>query len=246
MPTRSRIASAGLLIAIVGGIVLALAPVGYRMGWWPLRVAFYYGVAGAVVIGGVAVIVSLVGAFLARQAPGAAGFGTALAGVLIGAIVGGYPATQIAKARSVPGIHDITTDVANPPAFVALAAARKAAPNGLDYAGAEVADQQKKAYPDIVTLHSELSPADLFARAAKVVQDEGWEVAASVPQEGRIEATATTRMFGFKDDVVIRVRPTDRGSDLDMRSMSRLGKSDIGANAARIRAFMEKLKATGA
>jgi MFS family permease len=246
MPISSRIARAGLWIAIAGAIALALAPVGYRMGAWSLGVAFYYGIGGATVAGGVAVIVSLIAAILARRAAGAAGFGTALAGVVIGAIVGGYPATQIAAARSVPAIHDITTDVANPPVFVALAAARKAAPNGLDYEGAAVAGLQKQAYPDITTLRSRLAPAELFDRAAKLAVESGWEVAAAVPAEGRIEATATTRMFGFKDDVVIRVRPAEGGSELDMRSMSRLGKSDIGTNAARIRAFMKALKAADA
>jgi hypothetical protein len=242
----SRIARAGLWIAIAGAIVLALAPVGYRLGWWSLRIALYYGVGGAAVIGGVAVIVSLVGAFMARRAAGASGFGAALAGLLIGAIAGGYPAAQIVKARSVPPIHDITTDMANPPAFVALADARKAAPNGLDYAGAAVAEQQKQAYPDLATLRSALPPADLFARAARAAGESGWDVAATVPQEGRIEATATTPMFGFKDDIVIRVRPAEKGSELDIRSMSRLGRSDVGTNAARVRAFMEKLHAAGA
>jgi uncharacterized protein (DUF1499 family) len=242
----SRIARAGLCIAVLGGIVLALSPIGYRMGWWPLRVALYYGILGAAIIGGIAVIVSLVGVFMTRRSPGAAGFGTALAGLLLGAVLGGYPAAQIVKARTVPPIHDITTDVANPPAFVALAAARKAAPNGFDYEGPAVADQQKKAYPDITTLRSSLPPADLFARAAKVCADSGWDVAATDVNDGRIEATATTRMFAFKDDIVIRVRAAGQGSELDMRSMSRLGRSDVGANAARIRGFIEKLRAAGA
>lgn len=245
MKPRSRIATAGLVIAVIGALVLALAPVGYRLGVVHFRDALYYGVAGSAVIGGVATLVSLVAAFLARRAPGAPGFGKALLGVLIGALVFGYPATQIARARSVPPIHDITTDVADPPAFVALAPARKAAPNGLDYAGAAVADQQKQAYPDIAPLKSALPPAELFARASRAAADMGWEVAAAVAQDGRIEATATTRLFAFKDDVVIRIRPAGQGSVLDMRSMSRLGRSDVGANAARIRAFFDKLRAAG-
>lgn len=246
MTRSARVAQLGLWIAIIGAIVLALAPVGYRMGWWPLRFSLYYGVGGSIVIGALAVIVSLVGVFLTRRVSGAPGFGLALAGVLLGAVVGGYPAAQLAKARSVPPIHDVTTDPANPPVFVALAEARRAAPNGLDYAGAEIADLQKKAYPDVTTLHSSLAPADLFAHAAKAVADAGWQLADSAPQDGRIEATATTRMFAFKDDVVIRVRAADKGSDLDMRSMSRVGRSDVGTNAARIRGFLEKLRASGA
>jgi len=246
MTRSARVAQVGLWIAIVGVIWLALAPVGYRMGWWPLRFSLYYGVGGTAVIGALAVIVSLVGAFLTRRVSGAPGFGVALAGVLLGAVVGGYPAAQVTKARSVPPIHDVTTDPANPPVFVALAEVRRAAPNGLDYAGTKIADQQKKAYPDVTTLRSPLAPADLFARAAKLAADAGWQLADSAPQDGRIEATATTRMFAFKDDIVIRVRAADKGSELDMRSMSRIGISDVGTNAARIRGFLEKLRASGA
>jgi uncharacterized protein (DUF1499 family) len=246
MSRSERIARIGLWLAIAGGIMLALAPVGYRGGWWPLRFSFYYLMGGAVVIGVLAVIVSLIAAFLTRRTSGAPGFAVALAGVLLGALVGGYPASQIVKARRVPPIHDVTTDVANPPTFVALAPARRSAPNGLDYAGGEVADQQKRAYPDVTTLRSSLAPADLFARAAKICSDSGWQVVDSAPNDGRIEATATTSLFGFKDDIVLRVRAAEKGSELDMRSMSRIGRSDVGTNAARIRAFMDKLRASGA
>lgn len=246
MTASARVAHVGLWIAIVGAIVLALAPVGYRMGWWPVRFSLYYGVGGALAIGALAVIVSLVAIFLTRRTPGAPGFGVALAGVVLGVVIAGYPAAQITKARRVPAIHDVTTDTANPPAFVALAQTRRAAPNGLDYAGGDVAEMQKRAYPEVVTLRSALAPADLFARAAKAAADDGWQVVETAPQDGRIEATATTAMFGFKDDIVIRVRAADKGSELDMRSMSRIGKSDVGANAARIRAFIDKLRSAGA
>jgi uncharacterized protein (DUF1499 family) len=246
MSRSARVAQIGLWLAIVGGIVLALSPLGYRMGWWPLRTSLFYLIPASIVFGALAVIVSLVAAFLTRRISGAQGFGIALAGVLLGVVVGGYPAAQVIKARSVPPIHDITTDTANPPAFVALAPMRKAAPNGLDYEGAKVAEQQKQAYPDVTTMHSALPPAELFARVTKTAADSGWQVVDSMPQEGRLEATATTRMFGFKDDIVVRVLASQNGSDLDIRSMSRIGRSDVGANAARIRGFMEKLRAAGA
>jgi len=245
MSPRARVAQIGFLLAVIGGIALALAPIGFRMAWWPLRVSILYLIGGALVIGALASVVSLIAAVLTRRAPDRQGFGMAIAGVLLGLIVGGYPAAQYAKARSVPPIHDVTTDTANPPVFVALAAARRAAPNGLDYAGGEVAQLQKQAYPDLTTLRSSLAPAELFARAAKIAA-EGWQVVDSAPQDGRLEATDTTRMFGFKDDIVIRVRAADKGSELDLRSMSRIGGSDIGTNAARIRVFMDKLRAAGA
>lgn len=243
MSRSVRVAQVGLGLAIVGAIALALAPLGFRLGWWPLRVSIYYLIGGALFIGALALIVSLAGAFLTRRGP--TGFGTALAGVVLAVVVGGYPALQIVKARSVPPIHDVTTDTTNPPVFVVLAQARRAAPNGLDYAGGRVAELQKQAYPDLATLRSALPPAELFTRAAKAAVDAGWHVVDTSPLDGRIEATATTPMFGFKDDVVIRVRAAEKGSELDMRSMSRLGQSDVGANAARIRAFFETLKSAG-
>jgi uncharacterized protein (DUF1499 family) len=216
------------------------------MSWWPLRFSLFYLLIGAIVIGVLAVIVSLIGAFMARRVSGAPGFGVALVGVLLGLVVAGYPGAHVVKARRVPPIHDITTDTANPPVFVALAQERRAAPNGLDYAGGDVTTQQKQAYPDVTTFKSTLAPADLFSRAAKLVTDDGWQLVDAAPQDGRIEATATTRMFGFKDDIVLRVRPADKGSELDMRSMSRIGRSDVGTNAARIRGFMDQLRAAGA
>jgi hypothetical protein len=139
-------------------------------------------------------------------------------------------------------IHDITTDTGNPPAFVALASARQAAPNGSVYKGDEIADRQRKAYPDVTALKSDLAPQVLFAKAEGVARAAGWEIAAAEPNEGRIEATDTTLIFGFKDDIVIRIRPAGNGSVLDMRSMSRVGVSDLGVNAKRILEFEAALQ----
>jgi len=81
----------------------------------------------------------------------------------------------------------------------------------------------------------------MFALALAAARDAGWTIQAAVPAEGRIEATATTTLFGFKDDVVIRVAATPRGSRVDVRSESRIGKSDVGANAKRVEAFLDAL-----
>jgi uncharacterized protein (DUF1499 family) len=148
------------------------------------------------------------------------------------------------QAKRVPPIHDITTGTAHPPTFVALAPARAAAPNGLAYEGAAVAAAQQQAYPDIVPYDAPLPPATLFAQAAMVARDAGWAIVAVKPQEGRIEATATNLLFGFTDDIVIRITPHEGGSQLDIRSMSRVGRSDVGVNARRIRRFLTRLKAT--
>jgi uncharacterized protein (DUF1499 family) len=145
-------------------------------------------------------------------------------------------------ASSVPPIHDITTDTANPPVFVAIAPLRAEAPNGVEYKAEDNAAQQQEAYPDIEPLVTDVPPAEMFSRAEATARAMNWEIVATSPEEGRIEATDTTMWFGFKDDVVIRITPEGEGSRLDIRSMSRVGKSDIGKNAERIRAFLAKVQ----
>jgi len=162
----------------------------------------------------------------------------ALVGLLAGTLAFGVQWQMRLRASEVPPIHDITTDTDNPPRFVAAAALRKGAPNGIEYAGANIASQQRQAYADIVPLALGLAPADAFARCLDAARSLGWEIDAAVPEEGRIEATDTTFFFGFKDDIVVRITQTAAGSRIDVRSASRVGRSDLGTNARRVRAFL--------
>jgi uncharacterized protein (DUF1499 family) len=109
------------------------------------------------------------------------------------------------------------------------------------YPGAETAAKQQGAYPHVRPLDLPVPPAVAFARALDAAKEMGWHIEAVDPATGRIEATATTPWFGFRDDVVIRVAPTPAGSRIDVRSVSRVGKSDLGTNAKRIRAYLAKL-----
>ncbi|MGP9766565.1 DUF1499 domain-containing protein [Halomonas sp. AOP13-D3-9] len=145
------------------------------------------------------------------------------------------------RAQQVPAIHDITTDTQNPPAFEALAEAREAAPNGVDYPGAATAQQQQAAYPNIQPLVLAASPQSVLAAAQAEAEEAGWRIARIT--DNHIEATATTRWFGFEDDVVIRLTDVENGVQVDMRSASRLGASDVGTNAARIEQFLAALDA---
>ena len=150
---------------------------------------------------------------------------------------------QILKARSVPPIHDITTDMVNPPAFEALIKHRVHAINGLEYGSEEMpaeelSELQKGAYPNVKPLEVGLSQSDALARAQTVLAEQGLEIIATNPESGLVEATATTLWFGFKDDVVVRVSETATGARIDIRSVSRVGVSDVGANAARIERFL--------
>lgn len=152
------------------------------------------------------------------------------------------PIILLKKAQALPNIHDITTDPFNPPGFVTLRGVRMTEPNGVDYGGVGVAAQQQKGYPDIKPAILKLAPGEAMQRAIDAARSLGWEVVASDSATGRLEATDTTTWFGFKDDIVVRVRAEPSGgSRVDVRSASRVGSSDVGANAARVREFLSRL-----
>jgi uncharacterized protein (DUF1499 family) len=162
-------------------------------------------------------------------------------GIVIGVVAIGFTSGFYRVARNVPMIHDITTDPGNPPAFVTLAPERNASWNGAAYGGAEVAAKQRAAYPDIAPIASALPPGKAFERALDVARGLGWKIADASPADGRIEATDTTRLLRFRDDVVVRVAPAaGETSRLDLRSASRVGVSDLGKNAERIREFARR------
>ena len=167
----------------------------------------------------------------------------ALAVPLIGM---GYGKSIGAKAKNLPFIHDITTDTQDAPSFTsAIISQRGQGSNSLEYVGKIdkrskklVSVEQVAAYPDIRTIVLSDGPDKAFQRSLAAAKSMGWTMASNSPDTGIIEATFTSFWFGFKDDVVIRVRPADGGGSLvDVRSISRVGGSDIGMNAARIRKF---------
>ncbi len=231
---------AGLLVSAAALVVEAGAGEGTRFGWWPFRTGFTM-LGRAVWLGGAGALLSVLALFAGGRRPRKWGDAMGATGVLLGLLAIAIPGSFYWTAKHVPMIHDITTDTQDPPRFVALLDARKNAPNGIEYGGAEVAGKQRIAYPDILPVDRELAPPAAFERALATARGLGWQVAADNAAEGRIEATDTTRWFGFKDDVVIRVSagPGGKGSRIDLRSVSRIGKSDLGKNASRIRAFIK-------
>jgi uncharacterized protein (DUF1499 family) len=237
------LATVGLLLAIAAGLGLLLSGPGHRFGWWSFGTAFsimrwaaYGGIAAAAV--------SAAALILAPLRAQRRGMLRALAGFVIGLVVVGLPAWYLQKARSVPPIHDITTDTEDPPAFETILPLRAQAPNPATYGGPTVAAQQREGYPDIAPADYPVETETAFEAAAATARAMGWTVVAMDEAAGRIEAIDRTFWFGFTDDVVIRVRPTDAGSRIDVRSVSRVGVSDIGTNAARIRAYLARLNDT--
>ncbi len=242
-PSRSAhpLAFWGAALTLASGIGLLMSGLGYRAGWWDLRTAFtllQWSAIGVAVSG----LVSLGGVIAARltRRPGAA---VALLGLVVSLGVLGIPASQLSRARHAPPIHDITTDTENPPAFVAVLPLRATAPNPAVYGGPAIAAQQRAAYPDIVPRILGVPPSRVFPRALAIARTMGWAIVANDSTAGRIEATATTFWFGFKDDIVVRLTPDSSGSGtrVDVRSVSRVGGSDIGTNARRIREYLRRL-----
>ena len=241
----SSVALLGFALACLGAFAAVAAGLGHRWAWWGfshgftiLRWAAYIGLAG--------VGVSLIGCVLARPGGPRQGLKWALLGIAVGLMSAGVPWSQLRMAQSVPPIHDITTDTASPPQFAAVLRLREVAPNPSTYGGPAVAAQQKEAYPDLAPEILDAPPDAVFEHALSAARTLGWSIVAAVPREGRLEAMDTTFWFGFKDDVVVRVAAEGTGSRVDVRSVSRVGRSDVGANAKRIRAFLKELRGRAA
>lgn len=160
--------------------------------------------------------------------------------VLSGSVV--YSVMEMKRVGgSVPPIHDITTDTIDPPAFSVTAAERLETENPAAYDGEQTASQIE-AYPDLAPIVVSDSPADAFAAAEAAMAAAGVKIKSADAATGLIEGTATTFWFGFKDDVVIRVRAGEGDvTVIDIRSKSRFGRSDLGANATRIREIRDAI-----
>lgn len=234
----ARIRRLAPLFAAVALLLLSVAGPGARLGLWEFRTGFLLLRWGAY-LGIFAAGLGLLS--LLWRAPGARRW-PAVVAVLAGAGAALVPYRWMQQAQRVPPIHDITTDTEQPPQFQAVLPLRADAPNPAEYGGAEIADQQRQGYPDIAPVALEQPSAEAFRRALETARGMGWDIVAADSLAGRIEATATTTWFGFKDDVVVRITPQASGSRVDVRSVSRVGKSDVGANAERIREFLGRLR----
>jgi uncharacterized protein (DUF1499 family) len=232
----SGVVTASIVVALVSGP-------GYQAGLWEFGTGFTILRWSAYVAAGGAVV-ALAGCVLAGAQRRLLASSIGLAAALLAlALIG--PSWDLEKtAKQVPHIHDITTDTINPPQFVALLRVRRTTPNGPEYDGEAVAREQRAAYPDIQPVILDEPPARGFERALKAARTMGWNIVDAAQSDGRIEATATTRWFRFKDDIVIRIVAQGSGSRVDVRSKSRLGRSDLGANAKRIRAYVQTLART--
>lgn len=232
----------GIVLALACGASELLAGLGYRWDWWHFRTGIKI-LRWSATADLAAVALTLAGVILAISFDARRALGLCSLGLVLSLVVVGPPLYYGRLLEQLPRIHDISTDTEHPPHYVAVLPMRRGAENSTDYS-AEVAVQQKRAYPDIAPARFDVPPAQALQRAERAARDMGWNIVAVAPADLRIEATDTTLLFGFKDDVVIRVTPEGSGSRVDVRSVSRVGKSDFGVNARRIRKFMQQLAAS--
>ncbi|HEY0044607.1 MAG TPA: DUF1499 domain-containing protein [Allosphingosinicella sp.] len=248
------ITRAALLLG-VGGVAAALvASVGAGQELWHfgaaftvLRYAFFAAIAGAVL--------GLLGLFLAKRARRA---GLLLPNLLAVVVALGfvlYLGSLIRTAKSVPAIHDVATNLDDLPQFTRLKVREDNLEKVPDMDRPELKAMppearwkaiHRESYGDLKTVQLAAPPAEAIRRAGALARDRGWEIVAEDTARGTLEATATSRFFRFRDDVVLRARPAPGGGSLiDMRSISRVGGSDVGMNAKRIREFLADLQRQG-
>jgi uncharacterized protein (DUF1499 family) len=244
---RSKLANWSGRFALFGLVVAMLSFIIVRSGLLEIAPALAT-FAAALIFAGLAVLLAFA-SFVVIWRQGLKGLGRALMGLFLGLLLLAYPGYLGYRATVLPAINDVTTDPDNPPRFDALLRAR---PVGrVNYPGAKTAALQRAAYPDVAPLQLSVPPKTAYDIALALVTKRKWRIAdARPPAAGRrdatIEAVAQTMIMGFRDDVVIRISPVGPGSRVDVRSASRFGEHDFGANASRVRSLLEDIDdATG-
>ena len=238
----SRIAQLAILAAAISALLFVGAPLLVKLDALESFLGFRLFLLGGAV-GLLALLFGLVSLYTTRRATGRAGRRLAVGAALIGAAVVGVLGWAATRSGAVPPINDITTDFADPPQFVALAEEKANAGRDMKYPGEDFASQQRTGYPDLAPIQLSRPPDEALAAVKTAIEGFGWKIAAVDPASGRIEATDTSRIWHFVDDIVVRVRPQDGGARIDVRSKSRVGRGDVGANAARIRRLRDALGA---
>ncbi|MFY0683128.1 MAG: DUF1499 domain-containing protein [Balneola sp.] len=235
----ARFIKTGMVVSLIGALVVVLAGYAYQWGWWGIRFGFQiipWG-TGAAVLGGVIAAIGVI-KHKSKSTPQIIIGSTGILIAIIALANLGYWYNE--RSQGYPPIHDISTNVENPPKFVAIAPLRKDASNPTPYSGEETASQQKEFYSGLEPLTLSLSYDDAFKIAVTATEKMPWEIVDINKDEGRIEAFHKLAWFGFIDDVVIRVDTTATGSIVDIRSKSRIGRGDLGVNAKRIKSFKKK------
>ena len=248
----ARLATRGAIALGLGAVaVAAIAAIGsgqgawhFRHGFTVLRYAFFAAIAG--------VLLGLVGLALARRGRKTSLMLANLAAIVVALGFVLYVGNLVRTARAVPGIHDAATNLDDLPQFSALKVREDNLEGIPDDGRPELAAMlpearwkaiHREAYGDLRTVQLAGAVPDAIRKAERLAKARGWEIAKVDTAAGMLEATATSTFFRFKDDVVVRARPAPGGGSLvDMRSISRVGGSDVGMNAKRVREFLKDLQ----
>lgn len=237
MTLKTRIsitALLGLVTSMAAVIIAGKAVFGYRGG--ELHFVTALGdFERAAYIGVVAMFLCLAGLWPLRPRSPRRGLLPSLLGLVLSLPLAVYIANFEYAARTNPPINDITTDMEEPPSFWEV-------PNPVSYPGAEVAELQRQGYPDLKPLKLAMDADQVFKLASVLARDMGWEIVSEDADELQIEAVATSFLFGFEDYVAVRLKDANGHTRVDVRSHSRLGQIDRGANAKRIRSYLSSLE----
>lgn len=231
--TAHRLGWGAVFLGLASIVFITLSAYGYRQGWWPVLRALDIAAWGAWAALGGTLGAIVAGAVWLRRRKG--GLLVVVAGFVLSLPVLFAAGAWQYATMTTPPINDISTDTEDPPVFWFTK-------TPTDYPAAN-AEPQLAAYPEVRPLDLGLSFDEAFRLALTLVEERGWEVLSADPTENQIEAIALSRLYGFEDEVAIRVIETEAGIRFDMRSRSRLGQIDRGANARRIQAFLTDLEA---
>jgi uncharacterized protein (DUF1499 family) len=238
---KSWWARATLIGSVVALVLLFLGPVGTRLGIWDFQVGLLMLIPAGVLLAVIGLIVGIISIFVSRKRGYSGDMPAIITSIVVCAVIVGFMGIQFQKGTSVPPIHNISTDLNDPPQFNAVVALRGESSNPLEYDAAKIGPQQQAAYPEVKSLTVSTSKAETIANVVAALVDMGLDIVAVDEAAGTVEATATTFWFGFKDDIVVRVRESNGGSIVDARSVSRVGLSDLGVNASRILELVSRL-----
>jgi hypothetical protein len=235
----SGLALLALTVSAVSALITALGGFGVSWGIWNASAGF--AIVGSMLwVGLGAAALSAVALFTGRPGGPKRGFVPAFAALALALMVVGA-SLELRRAQRLPPIHDISTDVSEPPPFVAIASLRTDPDNPPDYVGEPAARIQEIAYGDVQPVLLDLPHYDAYLHALRTAEQFGWTIVDAKEREGRIEATTRTGWFGFREDIVVRLTAVGRRTVVDVRSASRDRQADLGSNAHRIRRYLDRL-----
>lgn len=241
----SKWALASVGFGFAAAILLLLSGYGYQWSWWGLGTAFSWLLPASGILGIIGLSLAVVFGFSRWRNPAKEGANLAFLAVVLCVAVTGTLGYWYNEAQQYPPIHDISTDIENPPEFRDIVHLRADASNDTTYGDQEKAEIQREHYPDIQTLYLDVDYDEAFDRALQAAEQRPWEQIVTADKEkGIIEAVDKLPWFGFIDDVVIHVDTSNTSgrSKIDVRSVSRIGRGDLGVNAQRIRDYTNEIK----